>query len=93
MPIGNNLALNLLSGVAGVGFFPFLLASAIGYLPQTVIFALLGEGLAVEETTRLGIAVALFIVSALMGFFLLRRSRAARVLSEEEEQERRDHML
>ena len=80
MPVGNNLALNLLSGVAGVGFFPFLMASAIGYLPQTIIFVLLGEGLKVEETARIGVAVGLFIVSALLGFMLLRRHRAARAL-------------
>lgn len=86
MPIGNNLALNLLSGVAGVGFLPFIFASAVGYLPQTIIFALLGEGLAVEESTRLGIAVALFIVSAIIGFSLLRRHRAARALEEDEEE-------
>lgn len=84
LPIGNNLALNLLSGVAGVRLVPYLLASALGYLPQTVIFVLLGEGIAVEETTRLGLAVALFVVSALIGFALLRRHRAAQVLEQAE---------
>lgn len=93
VPIGNNLALNLLSGVAGVGIVPFFLASAIGYLPQTVIFALLGEGLKVEESTQLGIAVALFIVSGLIGFMLLRRHRAAQAMAAEEEEDRVRRML
>lgn len=86
MPVGNNLALNLLAGVAGVGFIPFLTASAIGYLPQTIIFALLGEGLKVEETARIGVAVGLFVISALLGFMLLRRHRAARALRTAEEE-------
>ena len=89
-PIGNNLALNLLSGVAGVGFFPFVLASAIGYLPQTVIFALMGEGMAVEEGTRMGLALALFVVSAVIGYLLLRRHRAAQVMAQESAPEQPD---
>ncbi|HYF07630.1 MAG TPA: VTT domain-containing protein [Acetobacteraceae bacterium] len=88
VPIGNNLALNLLAGVARVGFVPFLLASALGYLPQTIIFALLGEGLKVEEGTRIWIGLVLFVVASLIGFALLQRHRAAQVLRAEEEPRR-----
>ena len=93
VPVGNNLALNLLSGVAGVGIVPFFLASAIGYLPQTVIFALLGEGLKVEESTQLGIAVGMFIVSAAIGLMLLRRHRAAQAMAAEEEVDRARRLM
>jgi uncharacterized membrane protein YdjX (TVP38/TMEM64 family) len=47
-PVGNNLALNLLAGLSGIAALPFLAASALGYLPQTVVFALLGKGVRVE---------------------------------------------
>lgn len=93
VPIGNNLALNLLSGVAGVGVVPFVLASAIGYLPQTVIFALLGEGLKVEETIKLGVAVAAFLVSGLIGLILLRRHRAAQAMAADAEDERTRNLM
>ena len=73
-----------------VGFFPFVLASAIGYLPQTVIFALMGEGMAVEEGARMGLALALFVVSALIGYLLLRRHRAAQVMAQESAPEQPD---
>lgn len=83
LPVGNNLALNLLAGMASVGLAPFLAASAIGYLPQTVVFALLGKGIRVDGAWQLGLAVGLFVVSAAIGFALLRRHRAGRALDED----------
>ncbi len=80
LPVGNNLALNLLAGMAGIAAGPFLAASAIGYLPQTVIFALLGKGIRVDGAWQLALAVALFLVSVAIGFWLLRRHRAGRAL-------------
>jgi uncharacterized membrane protein YdjX (TVP38/TMEM64 family) len=82
LPVGNNLALNLLAGMAGVALVPFLLASAVGYLPQTVVFALLGKGVRVDGAWQMGLAAGLFLVSAAIGLALLRRHRAARALEE-----------
>ncbi|HEY8613174.1 MAG TPA: VTT domain-containing protein, partial [Roseomonas sp.] len=48
LPVGNNLALNLLAGLSGLRLAPFLAASALGYLPQTLVFVLLGDGVAVD---------------------------------------------
>jgi uncharacterized membrane protein YdjX (TVP38/TMEM64 family) len=83
LPVGNNLALNLLAGMAAIGLVPFLAASAIGYLPQTVVFALLGKGVRVDGAWQLALAVALFVVSAAIGFLLLRRHRAGQALEDE----------
>ncbi|MFC0410635.1 TVP38/TMEM64 family protein [Roseomonas elaeocarpi] len=80
LPVGNNLALNLLAGLSGVRAAPFILASAVGYVPQTAVFALLGEGVAVDRTAQLILGVALFAVSAGLGWWLLRRHRAGRAL-------------
>ena len=82
LPVGNNLALNLLAGMAGIGLVPFLVASAIGYLPQTVVFALLGKGVRVDGAWQVALAVALFVVSAVIGFALLRRHRAGQALED-----------
>lgn len=82
LPVGNNLALNLLAGMAGIGLVPFLAASAIGYLPQTVVFALLGKGVRVDGAWQVALAVALFVVSAAIGFALLRRHRAGQALED-----------
>jgi len=80
LPVGNNLALNLLAGMAGLRAVPFLLGSAVGYLPQTVVFALLGKGIRVEGAWQLGLAGVLLAVSVGIGLWLLRRHRAARAL-------------
>lgn len=80
LPLGNNLALNLLAGMAGVAFVPYLAASALGYLPQTLVFALLGKGVRVDGAWQLALAALLFVVSVGIGFALLRRDRTARAM-------------
>ncbi len=82
LPIGNNLALNLLAGMLALRALPFLAATALGYLPQTVVFALLGKGIRVEGAWQLALAGALLVVSVLIGLWLLRRSRAALALTD-----------
>ncbi|MCQ4158839.1 VTT domain-containing protein [Roseomonas sp. GC11] len=80
LPIGNNLALNLLAGMAGIPAAAFLAGSAIGYLPQTAIFALAGAGIAVDRGSQLLLAALLFVGSAVIGLLLLRRHRAGRAM-------------
>lgn len=83
LPVGNNLALNLLAGMAAIPMLPFVAASALGYVPQTVVFALVGKGVRVDGAWQLGLAVALFTVSVAIGLVLLRRHRAGRALEDE----------
>ena len=80
LPVGNNLALNLLAGMAGIAPLPFLAASALGYLPQTAVFALLGKGVRVDGAWQIALAGALMAASAGIGFALLRRHAAGRTL-------------
>jgi uncharacterized membrane protein YdjX (TVP38/TMEM64 family) len=75
MPIGNNLILNLLAGVSAVPARGFLLGSTVGFVPQTIIFALLGSGSCIARGTQIGIGVALFGISTLIGVALLLRER------------------
>lgn len=77
MPIGNNLLLNLAAGLTSVRMLPFLVASAIGFIPQTLVFALLGKGSVPEHAHLLLLGGATFLASALLGLILLRRNRAA----------------
>lgn len=76
LPVGNNLLLNLAAGVSGVAAAPFLLASLLGYVPQTVIFSLAGTGASVSDTARYAVAGGLLLVSVALGAVLLRHSGA-----------------
>ncbi|RAI60641.1 TVP38/TMEM64 family protein [Roseicella frigidaeris] len=83
LPVGNNLALNLLAGMAGIAPLPFLAASALGYLPQTVVFALLGKGVRVDGAWQIALAAAMLAGSVWLGLRLLRRHQAGRAMAEE----------
>jgi uncharacterized membrane protein YdjX (TVP38/TMEM64 family) len=82
-PVGNNLALNTLAGMAGIAALPFLAASALGYLPQTLVFALLGKGVRVDGAWQMGLSAALLALSVALGLWLMRRHRAGRAVEGE----------
>ena len=73
LPVGSNIVLNLVAGVSGVATVPFLVASAIGYVPQTVAFALAGAGAGLSDGLQFGLAALLLVLSVGLGILLLRR--------------------
>lgn len=75
LPVGSNLVTNLTAGVSSVPTVPFVAGSAVGYVPQTLIFALAGSGVALDPVLRIGLSVLLFIASGVLGVFLYRRLR------------------
>jgi len=72
LPIGNNLALNLLAGISSLRAVPFLTASAIGYLPQTVIFVVMGQGSQLGRGIELAISISLLLASSLLALLIFR---------------------
>ena len=80
LPLGNNLATNLAAGVTRVRPVPFLLGSAVGYIPQTLVFALIGSGVSLDPLWRISLGVMLFIGSGLLGVYLFRKFRRGRHL-------------
>ncbi|OHC76215.1 MAG: SNARE associated Golgi protein [Rhodospirillales bacterium RIFCSPLOWO2_12_FULL_58_28] len=75
LPVGNNLVVNLAAGVSGVRAIPFFLGSAIGYIPQTIVFALAGSGMDLDPELRISLSVALFVLSGIIGVHLYRKHR------------------
>lgn len=79
-PVGNNLTTNLLAGVTSVRPSLFFAGSAVGYVPQTMAFALGGSGVDVDPVFRTALAVILLILSGALGVWLLRRFRRGKAL-------------
>ena len=77
LPVGSNLLTNLVAGVSHTAALPFFAGSALGFLPQTLIFALAGSGVNVDPSLRLSVAAILFVISALIGARLYRQHRQA----------------
>lgn len=77
LPIGSNQITNLAAGMTRIPAAPFIFGSALGYLPQNLIFALLGSGARVDAASRTLLSAALFLVATLIGYLLYRRHRKA----------------
>ncbi len=75
MPIGSNLLTNLFAGAANVDFKRFFLGSLIGYLPQTLIFVLVGSGIGWAQSEKLLISGILFVIASFIGIHLYRNQR------------------
>jgi uncharacterized membrane protein YdjX (TVP38/TMEM64 family) len=82
LPIGSNLVTNLAAGVSSVSSISFITGSALGYIPQTTIFALLGSGVSVDDKTMLATGVTGFLFSGILGVYLYRRYRHGKSIGE-----------
>ncbi len=78
MPTGSNFLVNIAAGVSHIPAKSFFAGSSLGYLPQTLIFALLGSGVNVDPTLRTSLSVVLFMTSTLLFAALCRRYKRGR---------------
>lgn len=74
-PFGTNLATNLAAGVLRLHLPTFLAASLLGYVPQMLVFALAGRGIAVGSRVELAIAALLFVISLVLAAVIWRRHK------------------
>jgi uncharacterized membrane protein YdjX (TVP38/TMEM64 family) len=87
LPLGSNWMFNLAGGVSGVHCTPFLLGSALGYLPQMMIFSLVGSGAQVDQFWQIAIAMVMLVIAVVIGTYLYRkytRSRPAGIEGDSE---------
>ena len=75
LPVGNNLLTNLAAGISSIRPLVFFSGTFLGYLPQTLVFALVGSGVHVAPATKLAGAIVLFLMSGVLGIYLYRRHR------------------
>ncbi len=82
LPVGSNLLTNLAAGVSSIRVVPFFSGSLLGYLPQTLVFALVGSGVHIAPTLKLSLAIGLFLLSGALGAWLYRRFRHGQSLDD-----------
>ena len=73
-PIGSNLLINVVAGLARVERRAFLGASLLGFLPQSVAFAVAGDGVEATSLASIAFAVVLLGLSIVAGLGFGRRS-------------------
>jgi uncharacterized membrane protein YdjX (TVP38/TMEM64 family) len=69
-PFSNSTAHSLLCGSCEVSFLPYLMASLLGFIPLTVIFALFGSGGAKASVTQIVLGFGLMLLVFLSRNFL-----------------------
>ena len=74
-PSGNNLVFSLLAGASRIAAWPFFAGSLVGYVPQNIVFSLLGSGVRVDPLWRGGLSAVLFGLSCLFALWFYRRYR------------------
>ncbi len=75
LPVGSNLVTNLAAGATGIPLLRFIAGTATGYLPQTLVFALMGSGVNVGSRLQIGLSVVLFVASLAIGIWIYARYR------------------
>jgi uncharacterized membrane protein YdjX (TVP38/TMEM64 family) len=75
LPVGNNLLTNLAAGISSIRPAYFFSGTFLGYLPQTLVFALVGSGVHIAPALKLALAVGLFLISGGLGAWLYHRFR------------------
>ena len=73
LPVGNTLITNLAAGLFRTPALHFFAGSTLGFIPQTLIFTLLGSGVALDTPIHIVIGVALFVLCGALGLHLWRR--------------------
>lgn len=83
LPVGSNLLTNLAAGISSIRSTHFFFGTLIGYLPQTLVFALVGSGVHIAPALKLGLAIGLFVISGVLGAYLYRRFRHGQSLDDQ----------
>ena len=81
LPAGSNFLTNVLAGTARSPIKPYVLGSALGFIPQMTIFSLMGAGLQVGGQQQLIISLLLLVIALLLGGYLYKENQNTLKLS------------
>jgi uncharacterized membrane protein YdjX (TVP38/TMEM64 family) len=75
LPAGSNFLTNILAGIANIKFIPYVTGTCAGFIPQMLIFSLLGAGVKVGEQQQILLSLFLLIVALIFGYLLYRKEK------------------
>jgi len=73
LPAGSNFLTNVLAGIANVKVAPYVTGTCVGFIPQMLIFSLLGAGVKVGEQQQIILSVCLLCIALLLGYLLYKK--------------------
>ncbi len=79
LPIGSNILTNLLAGTTKVKARAFFVGSAVGYLPQMIVFALLGKGMLIGSEWKIAVSIVLLVISSVLSINVYKRYKRSAV--------------
>jgi uncharacterized membrane protein YdjX (TVP38/TMEM64 family) len=82
LPLGSNLLTNLAAGISSIHSRHFFAGTLLGYIPQTLVFALVGSGVHIAPIFKIALAIGLFLISGALGAYLYRRFRHGQSLDD-----------
>lgn len=82
LPFGSNVLVNVVAGATSIRPLAFFAGSGLGYIPQMLIFSLLGSGVAIDPSWEILAGTLLFLLSGVLGVYLYRRYRHDESLSD-----------
>lgn len=74
-PVGNNVLVNAVAGASRVPVSRFFAATFVGYIPQNLIFSIMGSGISMGSSWPLAVSCVLFFTASLFGFSLYSRRK------------------
>ena len=70
LPLGSNFVTNVIAGATRIPFTPYVAGSALGFIPQMVVFTLAGGGIKLASEQQSQLTVFLVLIACLLGLFL-----------------------
>ncbi|WP_416308518.1 TVP38/TMEM64 family protein [Neptunicella sp. SCSIO 80796] len=93
LPVGSNIVTNLVAGVTDIKARYFFSGSALGYIPQMLVFSLMGKGIVVLSGWKIMLSIALFILSSILSLHLYKQYKVTRQLEVNSSQNDKIHSV
>jgi len=77
LPAGSNFLTNILAGIADVKVTPYVAGTCVGFIPQMLMFSLLGAGVKVGDQQQIVLSLLLLLIALAFGYILYIKERTA----------------